>query len=68
MIPLRFCGSINDVAQHLGVAKGTVSRALNNYGDVSAVMRQRVAAAAHELGTPLATIKLVSAEMVDDLD
>ena len=42
--------TINDVAQHLGVAKGTVSRALNNYGDVSAAMRARVAAAAHELG------------------
>jgi len=42
--------TINDVAQHLGVAKGTVSRALNNYGDVSADMRQRVTAAAHELG------------------
>jgi len=42
--------TINDVAQHLGVAKGTVSRALNNYGDVSADMRQRVAAAAHKLG------------------
>lgn len=27
-----------------------------------------VAAAAHELGTPLATIKLVSAEMIDDLE
>ncbi|MDF1872763.1 sensor histidine kinase RegB [Vannielia sp.] len=27
-----------------------------------------VAAAAHELGTPLATIKLVSSEMVDELD
>lgn len=27
-----------------------------------------VAAAAHELGTPLATIKLVSSEMIDDLD
>ena len=27
-----------------------------------------VAAAAHELGTPLATIKLVSSEMLDDLD
>ena len=27
-----------------------------------------VAAAAHELGTPLATIKLVSAEMMEDLD
>ena len=27
-----------------------------------------VAAAAHELGTPLATIKLVSTEMIDDLD
>ena len=26
-----------------------------------------VAAAAHELGTPLATIKLVSAELIDDL-
>ena len=27
-----------------------------------------IAAAAHELGTPLATIKLVSTEMIDDLD
>lgn len=27
-----------------------------------------VAAAAHELGTPLATIKMVSAEMIDELD
>ena len=27
-----------------------------------------VAAAAHELGTPLATIKLVSAELMDELD
>jgi LacI family transcriptional regulator len=42
--------TINDVAQHLGVAKGTVSRALNGYGDVSDSLRQRVAAAAHELG------------------
>lgn len=42
--------TINDVAKHLGIAKGTVSRALNNYGDVSVAMRERVAAAAHELG------------------
>ena len=27
-----------------------------------------VAAAAHELGTPLATIKLVSIELIEDLD
>ncbi|MCK0151213.1 ActS/PrrB/RegB family redox-sensitive histidine kinase [Marivita sp. S6314] len=34
---------------------------LNNIGGV-------VAAAAHELGTPLATIKLTSAELIEDLD
>ena len=34
---------------------------LNNLGGV-------VAAAAHELGTPLATIKLTSAELIEDLD
>ncbi|SHH59495.1 sensor histidine kinase RegB [Marivita hallyeonensis] len=34
---------------------------LNNLGGV-------VAAAAHELGTPLATIKLASAELIEDLD
>ena len=42
--------TINDVAQHLGIAKGTVSRALNGYGDVSETLRQRVRAAAQELG------------------
>ena len=34
---------------------------LNDLGGV-------VAAAAHELGTPLATIKLTSSELADDLD
>lgn len=42
--------TIADVARHLGVAKGTVSRALNNYPDVSPQTRKRIAEAAEQLG------------------
>ena len=41
--------TINDVARHLGIAKGTVSRALNGYADVSPALKRRVMAAADEL-------------------
>lgn len=47
--------TIADVAEALGVAKGTVSRALNGYPDISASTRQRVVAAARKMGySPLA--------------
>lgn len=42
--------TIADVARHLGVAKGTVSRALNGYPDIAEVTRERVVAAAEHLG------------------
>ncbi len=43
-------GTIQQVAQHLGLAKGTVSRALNNYSDISSDTRDRILAAVDELG------------------
>ena len=64
----------------LGIYARQVTTEMNNMGDAllatqMALAREQkltdlggvVAAAAHELGTPLATIKLVSAELVDDL-
>ncbi|MEJ8473655.1 LacI family DNA-binding transcriptional regulator [Roseibium algae] len=42
--------TIEDVARHVGVAKGTVSRVLNNYTDISAGTRERILAAVKELG------------------
>ncbi|MEM1399155.1 MAG: substrate-binding domain-containing protein [Pseudomonadota bacterium] len=42
--------TIVDVARYLGLAKGTVSRALNNYPDVSPATRSRVVEAAEKLG------------------
>lgn len=42
--------TIEQVAQHLGLAKGTVSRALNNYSDISNATRDRVLAAVDEFG------------------
>ena len=65
----------------LGLYAGRVSAEIRNMGDAllatqMALAREQkltdlggvVAAAAHELGTPLATIKLVSAELADELD
>lgn len=42
--------SIRDLAQHLNISIGTVSRALNGRHDVNAETRKRVLAAAAELG------------------
>ena len=41
---------ISDVAEHLNLTKGTVSRALNGYPDISESTRTRVRAAADRLG------------------
>jgi len=47
--------TINDVARELGLAKGTVSRALNGYPDISDSTRNRVARMAERMGyAPLA--------------
>jgi LacI family transcriptional regulator len=42
--------TVNDVAQRAGVSPGTVSKALNGRGQLRAETRQRVVAAAEELG------------------
>ncbi len=42
--------TINDVASELGLAKGTVSRALNGYPDISDGTRQRVKRTADRMG------------------
>ncbi|RVV99280.1 LacI family transcriptional regulator [Mesobaculum littorinae] len=47
--------TIDDLARRLGLTKGTVSRALNGYSDISHRTRRRVAQAAEEMGyRPLA--------------
>ncbi len=42
--------TIEDVARHVGVAKGTVSRVLNNYTDISQATRDRILKAVKDLG------------------
>lgn len=42
--------TIRDIAAHCGVSIGTVSKALNGYGDVSAETRSRIRQAAQTLG------------------
>ena len=42
--------SLVELARHLNLAKGTVSRALNGYSDIAPATRARVAAAAEALG------------------
>ncbi|MEP3277350.1 MAG: LacI family DNA-binding transcriptional regulator [Stappiaceae bacterium] len=50
MSPVKQNVTIGDVAHRLGIAKGTVSRALNDYPDISPETRLRVLAAVKELG------------------
>ncbi|MCO4840214.1 MAG: substrate-binding domain-containing protein [Rhodobacteraceae bacterium] len=42
--------SLKDLAKHLGLAEGTVSRAMNNYPDISMATREKVKKAADALG------------------
>ncbi|WP_102107457.1 LacI family DNA-binding transcriptional regulator [Oceaniglobus roseus] len=42
--------TIQDLARSLGLSKGTVSRALNGYTDISPATRQRISEAAEALG------------------
>ncbi|MEO1537483.1 MAG: substrate-binding domain-containing protein [Pseudomonadota bacterium] len=52
--------TISDVADALGIAKGTVSRALNNYPDISDTTRQRVKRTAEAMGyRPLAQAQAI---------
>ena len=48
--PHREKVTIADLAAHLSLSKGTVSRALNKYPDISRATQERVAQAAAELG------------------
>jgi LacI family transcriptional regulator len=58
--------SIARLAAHLGLAEGTVSRALNNYPDISAKTRERVAHVARELGyQPSATARRLARGVVE---
>ncbi|AHM02691.1 transcriptional regulator, LacI family [Roseibacterium elongatum DSM 19469] len=52
--------TINDLAAELGLAKGTVSRALNGYPDIAEATRLRVARAAERMGyRPLAQAQAI---------
>lgn len=52
--------TITDVAEALGVTKGTVSRALNNYSDISDTTRQKVRRKADIMGyRPLAQAQAI---------
>ena len=58
--------TIEDVARHLGVAKGTVSRALNGYPDVSPATRKRISDTAEKLGyRPSSIARKLKAKRVD---
>ncbi|MES0812125.1 substrate-binding domain-containing protein [Roseibium sp. SCPC15] len=58
MSRLRGSVTIDDVARHVGVAKGTVSRVLNNYTDISEETRKRILKAVKDLGyQPSATAR-----------
>ncbi|QBY02586.1 LacI family transcriptional regulator [Rhodophyticola sp. CCM32] len=52
--------TINDLARNLGLAKGTVSRALNGYPDIAETTRKRVARTAERMGyRPLAQAQAI---------
>lgn len=55
--------SIRDVARRAGVSNGTVSRAFNHYTDILPETRERILAAARELGyTPNVSARSLSAK------
>ncbi len=58
--------SIARLAAHLGLAEGTVSRALNNYPDIAKTTRERVAEAARELGyRPSSTARRLATGVIE---
>jgi len=58
--PARARVTINDLATELGLAKGTVSRALNGYPDIAEGTQLRVARAAERMGyRPLAQAQAI---------
>ncbi len=60
--------TINDVADHLGMSKSTVSRALNGYNDIAELTRLRVAKAAAQLGyKPLAQAQAIRTGLIQSL-
>nr|WP_321443670.1 substrate-binding domain-containing protein [uncultured Cohaesibacter sp.] len=60
--------TINDVADHLGMSKSTVSRALNGYGDIAELTRLRVSKAAAQLGyKPLAQAQAIRTGLIRSL-
>lgn len=57
--------TISDLAESLGLAKGTVSRALNGYPDISESTRQRVKHAAEAMGySPLSHAQAIRTGIV----
>ncbi len=60
--------TITDVAKRAGTTKGTVSRALNGYPDISSLTRSRVEKAAAELGySPLSQAQSIKTGRVRSL-
>ena len=60
----RYRVTINDLSRELGLTKGTVSRALNGYDDISESTRTRVARAAERMGyRPLAQAQAIRTGM-----
>ncbi|WP_289032336.1 substrate-binding domain-containing protein [uncultured Roseibium sp.] len=60
--------TIEDVARHVGVAKGTVSRVLNNYTDISSETRERILKAVKDLGyQPSSTARSLKRGRLDTL-
>lgn len=60
--------TINDLARALGLAKGTVSRALNDYPDISETTRARVTRTAERMGyRPLAQAQAIRTGRVRSL-
>ncbi|GAA3997649.1 LacI family DNA-binding transcriptional regulator [Deinococcus rubellus] len=60
--------TIRDVAGRAGVSAGTVSRALNGVGGLSAALRDRVQRAADELGYDRASLRLAARPRVSLAD